>query len=137
MIVAYAVYSKATGQIMRTGFCRQEDVPLQAFREDWGAMEGEGDESSHYVDTASQEFKLKTPAEYTLSSSTILSDGQDSVTISGLHETSLVSWPDGVVTPVSDGLIEFSVDLPGSYVIKIEAVPYLAQEITIEAIAPA
>jgi hypothetical protein len=36
---------------------------------------------------------------------------------------------------VTDGEIRFSVDLAGTYTFRFTAVPYLDQEITIEAIA--
>ena len=70
-----------------------------------------------------------------IDTSQIDADGIDEATITGIPSGVTVEWPDGQSDTVTDGEIRFSVDLPGTYTFRFTAVPYLNQEITIEAIA--
>ena len=65
----------------------------------------------------------------------LIADGTDEVIISGIPSDVQVEWPDGQVDTVTDGEIRFSVDFPGTYTFQFTAVPYLDQEVTIEAVA--
>ena len=65
----------------------------------------------------------------------LLANGTDEAVISGIPEGVQVEWPDGQTDIVTGGEIRFSVDLAGTYTFRFTAVPYLDQEITIEAIA--
>lgn len=65
----------------------------------------------------------------------ITADGTDEAVISGIPAGVTVTWPDGQVDEVPDGEVRFSVDLPGTYTLVFDAVPYLRQEVTIEAVA--
>lgn len=67
----------------------------------------------------------------------IAADGLDTATISGIPTGTQVEWPDGQTDTVTDGIVEFSVDLPGTYTLKFSAIPYLDQEVTIEALPAA
>jgi hypothetical protein len=64
----------------------------------------------------------------------IVADGLDEATISGIPNGTGAEWPDGQTDIVTDGEIRFSVDLPGTYTFRFTAVPYLDQEVVIEAI---
>ena len=77
----------------------------------------------------------KQPMSLITTNTPLIADGTDEVIISGIPSGVQVEWPDGQVDTVTDGEIRFSVDLPGTYTFQLTAVPYLDQEITIEAIA--
>jgi len=68
------------------------------------------------------------------SSLVITANGVDEAIISGIPEGVQVRWPDGQTDIVTDGEIRFSVDLAGTYTFRFTAVPYLDQEVVIEAI---
>jgi Fe2+ transport system protein B len=55
--------------------------------------------------------------------------------ISNIPAGVTVQWPDGQIDEVTDGEVRFAVDLPGTYTLTFDAVPYLEQEVTIEAVA--
>jgi len=76
---------------------------------------------------------LRGDLSLTLSTIEIIADGLDEATISGIPTGVEVQWPDGQTDIVTDGEIGFSVDLPGTYTFKFTAVPYLDQEVVIEA----
>ena len=65
----------------------------------------------------------------------LLANGTDEAVISGIPEGAQVEWPDGQTDIVTGGEIRFSVDLAGTYTFRFTAVPYLDQEVTIEALA--
>ena len=65
----------------------------------------------------------------------LLANGTDEAVISGIPEGAQVEWPDGQTDIVTGGEIRFSVDLAGTYTFQFTAVPYLDQEVTIEAVA--
>ena len=65
----------------------------------------------------------------------LLANGTDEAVISGIPEGVQVEWPDGQTDIVTGGEIRFSVDLAGTYTFRFTAVPYLDQEVVIEAIA--
>ena len=81
------------------------------------------------------DVQLKQPMSLNTTSTSLIADGTDEVIISGIPSDVQVEWPDGQIDTVTDGEIRFSVDLPGTYTFQLTAVPYLDQEITIEAIA--
>jgi hypothetical protein len=65
----------------------------------------------------------------------ITADGTDEAVISNIPAGVTVQWPDGQIDEVTDGEVRFAVDLPGTYTLTFDAVPYLEQEVTIEAVA--
>lgn len=88
----------------------------------------------HYADSNGV-LAEKTQPAFGFDKSSLLADGVDTATISGVPPYTIVTWPDGEVTEVNDGLIEFSVDLVGGYTFIIDSVQHTKQEITIEALA--
>jgi len=72
---------------------------------------------------------------FVVSAGQITANGTDEAIISGIPEGVQVRWPDGQTDIVADGEIRFSVDLTGTYTFQFSAVPYLDQEVTIEALA--
>jgi len=74
------------------------------------------------------------PLSLITTSQSLIADGADEVIISGIPEGVQVEWPDGQIDIVTDGEIRFSVDLADFYTFRFTAVPYLNQEVVIEAI---
>lgn len=65
----------------------------------------------------------------------IIADGLDVLTISNVPVNTTVTRWDGQQDVVNDGIVEFDTDLPGLYTLVFSAVPYLSEEVTIEAVA--
>lgn len=96
---------------------------------------GSGQPDTHYVNTASGTLYEKSAFSYPVSKTQIIADNVDTTVITGLPANTLVTWPDGQIDEVNDGEVEFGTDLIGTHTLIIDAVPYLKQEIQIEAIA--
>ena len=77
----------------------------------------------------------KQPISLITTNTPLIADGTDEVIISGIPPGVQVEWPDGQTDIVTGGEIRFSVDLAGTYTFRFTAVPYLDQEVTIEALA--
>ena len=90
-------------------------------------------DSSHYV--VGGVVQPKQPISLITTNTPLTADGIDEVIISGIPTGVQVRWPDGQVDTVTDGEVGFKVDLPGNYTFRFTAVPYLDQEVVIEAIA--
>ena len=91
------------------------------------------DDSTSYVDAEAVLPKL--PFSLAITQTTISANGTDEAVISGIPAGATVEWPDGQIDEVTDGEVRLSVDLPGTYTLIFDAVPYLRQEVTIEAVA--
>jgi len=89
--------------------------------------------AKNYVDNG--QLKDRQGFELLLSAAQIVANGTDEAIISNLPAGVQVEWPDGQTDIVTDGEIRFSVDLAGTYTFRFTAVPYLDQEVTIEALA--
>ena len=89
-------------------------------------------EQTHYIESG--EAVEKSPLPIQVIRTEITADGVDECVISNIPSGVSVLWPDGHVDEVIDGEVRFSVDLPGEYILKFSAVPYLTQEVAIEAI---
>ena len=77
----------------------------------------------------------KQPMSLITTNTPLLANGTDEAVISGIPEGAQVEWPDGQTDIVTGGEIRFSVDLAGTYTFQFTAVPYLDQEVVIEAFA--
>lgn len=88
-----------------------------------------------YVDTSLTPHTLKEKTEFTfnISKTTLLADGVDEVVISNIPNGTFVTWPDGQVDEVTDGVVEFSTTQPDTYVLKFEHPHYLKKEVSLEA----
>lgn len=87
---------------------------------------------THYVDNGQvvEKQPLNLPESLQISA-----DGVDESVISSIPAGVTVQWPDGQIDEVTDGEVRFAVDLPGTYTLTFDAVPYLRQEVIIEAVA--
>ena len=90
-------------------------------------------DSTHYIFQGNAQPKQTMPLITT--GSPLIANGTDEGIISGIPAGVQVQWPDGQTDIVMDGEINFSVDLPGNYTLTFTAVPYLDQEVVIEAVA--
>jgi len=77
--------------------------------------------------------KEKEALEITISKTTILAGGIEEATISNIPQGVFVTWPDGQRDEVTDGVVEFSVTQPDTYVLTFDGVKYLTEEVSIEA----
>jgi len=91
------------------------------------------DDVTAYISDGAVQPKAAFP--FVVSAGQITANGTDEAIISGIPSDVQVRWPDGQVDTVTDGEVGFKVDLPGNYTFRFTAVPYLDQEVTIEAVA--
>ena len=124
------------GTIRNIMYC---DEVGPTYEEDTGFMtveiEGNVNLETHYVNNGT--VAEKELFNLVLATSSIIANGTDETIIFGIPAGVQVEWPDGQTDMVNDGEIRFSVDLPGTYTFRFTAVPYLDQEVVIEAIAAA
>lgn len=131
----YAIYRIATGELTQTGMCpdflltAQEPVDTE-----FGLIEIPQLSWNYYVDDG--ELKEKVAHNYSINKSTLLANDTDEIIITGLHNpTQVITNPGGFVDEVTDGEFRLSTDQAGQYTLTLKAIPYLNEEITIEAIA--
>lgn len=93
------------------------------------------DLSNIYVDikTTPHGIKQKSEFDISISKTTLLSDGVDEAVISNIPNGTFVTWPDGQVDEVTDGVVEFSTTQPDTYVLKFEHPHNLSKEVSLEA----
>lgn len=87
----------------------------------------------HYVNEG--QVVLKQPYQFTINKTQITAKGIDEAVITNIPTGTTVEWPDGQTDEITDGEVRFAVDLPGSYTLTFTAVPYLTEEVTIEAVS--
>jgi hypothetical protein len=93
------------------------------------------DDSTAYVSDG--QVVPKQPFSLQATNPQITADGVDECVIGNVPTGTSVEWPDGQTDEVTDGEVRFSVDLAGTYTLRFSAIPYLDQEVTIEAVIPA
>ena len=91
------------------------------------------DDTTAYVDVDG--ITPKQPIPIVAAGVILTANATDEAIISGIPAGVQVEWPDGQIDIVTDGEIRFSVDLAGTYTFRFTAVPYLDQEVVIEAVA--
>ena len=92
------------------------------------------DSSTHYV--VGGQVVQKQPFSLQMTNPQIAADGVDECVIGNVPTGTSVEWPDGQTDEVTDGEARFSVDLAGTYTLRFSAIPYLDEEVTIEAVIP-
>lgn len=133
----YGIYDLASGKLITIGSADPHNFEQQMQLQ--GAIELPERSFNYYVNISvnPHEVQPKTAHPLTIGSTTIDADGEDECVITGIHNPSTVTWPDGFIETVTDGEVRFSVDLVGEYSITIEAIPYLKETINVSAITPA
>jgi hypothetical protein len=91
-------------------------------------------DSNSYI--AAGEVLPKQPFNLQMTNPQIAADGVDECVIGNVPTGTSVEWPDGQTDEVTDGEARFSVDLAGTYTLRFSAIPYLDEEVTIEAVIP-
>ena len=119
------------GKILRTGSCPSNMVALQASETDKHVIEGIADDVTQYIVDYIVCDRPAFPG--VLSSSSIIADGVDGVTISSLPNPTLVMI-NGSNYEVTDGIFEFTLDIPGKYKILCQAFPYQDKEFEVTAV---
>ena len=130
----WAIYKSNTGQIDRVYSGPEYEALIQPqVGEQVVVILGAEDDASSYVESGVVTQRQLMPLIIT--NTPLLANGTDEAVISGIPEGAQVEWPDGQIDIVTGGEIRFSVDLAGTYTFQFTAVPYLDQEVTIEAVA--
>jgi len=139
----YIVYDTATGVIRRTGSCPDDMVSVQP-QSGQSVMQGQADNSTQYISGGLVTNKPALGA--TIDLTTVVANGVAVVTISNL--TGVTNYrvigpiisdnigPTASTGSVSEGTLQVDFDLPGTYLILLEAVNKLSQTFTITATAP-
>jgi len=129
----WAIYT-SSGRIDRVYSGMEAEALIQPQGSEQVAVMPDGlDDSTAYV-SGGQAVPKQSMSPQTANSQ-ITADGADECVIGNIPPGVTVEWPDGQTDIVTDGEIRFSVDLPGTYTFQFTAVPYLDQEVVIEAIA--
>ena len=128
----WAIYKSNTGKIDRVYSGPEYEALIQPQAgEQVVVILGAENDVSIYVEAG--QVKARQSMLLTISSTQITANGTDEAIISGIPAGVQVEWPDGQTDIVTDGEIRFSVDLLGTYTFRLTAVPYLDQEVVIEA----
>jgi len=131
----YIVYNSVNGKVYLEGIGHIDTVDPLVFGPTMVAMYYDGPLSQADIYVESGSVLQRQPMVLITTNTPLLANGTDEAVISGIPEGVQVEWPDGQTDIVTGGEIRFSVDLAGTYTFRFTAVPYLDQEITIEAIA--
>lgn len=112
----FIVYD-SKGEIIRTGSCPSAMLALQTGVYEF-VMEGQADDRTQWVDN---HVVTQRPA---------MTPQVNGSTISGLPQPCTATI-DGQSQEVLDGEIEVVADLPGTYLVRIEAFPYIPVELEV------
>lgn len=130
----YYGYSTVDGRILQT-----LDYPAGMFPApvsgDLAFVQGTANPVTHYV--TYQGLVARPTFNLQVNKFEIDADGVDEVTITNIPANTEVTWPDGERTIINNGIVEFAVDLAGTYTFRFINFPYQDQEISIEANATA
>ena len=136
----FYVFEELTGRILRKGTCSDELVVAQAGLGE-KAFEGNVDFDLYYVDVTIWPYVLtaKTTCPATISSTTILADGVETVSIDSipLDTTIVFAVPSGAdeIEPmiVDDGTLTFSCAIAGEYTFTLSSIKFLSTTFTLTA----
>jgi len=129
----WAIYD-ANGRIDRVFSGPDSVAPTQA-QGDEQAISIDDSQTDENAYVANGVIVDKAAFSLTINKTEITADGIDEAIISGIPAGTTVTWPDSQSDEVTDGVVEFAVDLPGNYTLTFTAIPYLDQEVVIEAVA--
>lgn len=123
-----SIYNKI-GRFIRNVYCPADAKNIQCEQgENW--IVGIYDDSYYMVDGVPA-ARPQMPGS--LDTNTIAADASEVATISNLPQPCTVTFK-GQQYEVADGSFGFTVDIPGTFVVKVEAWPHLDDEFTVEAI---
>ncbi len=135
MNVQYVLYDN-NGKIETTGACPEHMVQAQDGLQGLSVLEGEGRPETQYVDILQDPPVIadRLPFPGTQNTSQIQANGTDEWVVLNIPVGSIVTWPDGVISTINDGILQFTVDLAGTYSFVFDSFPYLLEEVSIEAV---
>ena len=134
ILYQYVVYEPDTGRVYVKGNGELRSVDPQNFSPTAEVVTYVGGRSDN-LHVSNGEVLDCVEMSLITTNTPLIADGTDEAVISGIPEGVQVEWPDGQTDIVTGGEIRFSVDLAGTYTFRFTAVPYLDQEVTIEALA--
>lgn len=135
---SYAIYDSATGKIDRIYQGTEAEAQLQPLQGESVIEVAQGvTDVNSFVVTSTGTVESKQAFPISASATEITADGVDELVITGIPVGTTVTWPDGQQDEVTDGEVRFSVDLVGTYTLRLEALQYLTEDITVEAIPAA
>jgi hypothetical protein len=129
----YIIYNKYTGIINSTGSCPPKDYnsqPLTGYDE---IMEGVAKDSTEIVNLITKEVIGKSILPCTISKTSLLADGVDSIVISNLPNPCHVLLEGEGEYTTSDGVLEFTMEMSGEYRVICHSPLYLDVEYNINA----
>lgn len=149
----FTPYRKSTGEILFTsGFSCEDDNVEANYAHRLNSLDGAehdfirspADPAIHYVTILGDERMVmeKPPMPYDIDKTVVVANGEDFITISGLHDPCevVIDDPDPLVetvtTTVTGGSFEFSADMAGIYTIQIDEFPFLPMTLEIIAVNP-
>jgi len=130
----YIVYNSVNGRVFLEGIGHISSVDPLVFGSTMVAMYYDGPLGYADVYVESGVVTRRQPIPLVTTNTPLTANGTDEAIISGIPAGVQVEWPDGQIDTVTGGEIGFSVDLAGTYTFQFTAVPYLDQEVVIEAI---
>ena len=134
-MINIVVFNAVTGESKQTVHIPEEIAYFANEGEVFFEMGSWANDSNVYFDGVGPSEKQ--PMPLITIGTPLIANGTDEATISNIPEGVQVQWPDGQTDIVTGGEIRFSVDLAGTYPFRFTAVPYLDQEVVIEAIPAA
>lgn len=130
----YVVYEPSTGYVIVKGSGELQSVDPADFSTT-AALLTYSDDLGDDLYVADGQALAKQSFAFQKDKLQIIADGLDVLTISNVPVNTTVTRWDGQQDVVNDGIVEFDTDLPGLYTLVFSAVPYLSEEVTIEAVA--
>lgn len=119
----FVVYDVRTGEILRTGYCPEDAVDLQASGEHEAVIADQ--DASDTRDYVVDGEIVERPALGPISQTAILADDADEAVLTGLPQPCTVRINGEPVT-VGDGHLVFTASVAGTYVVEIDCWPYQA-----------
>lgn len=127
------IFETTTGRIIRTVSCPKNMINIQC-RNGEEFVFFHHNIYTHYILTAFGNTPIKRPTmPGALNKPQILADGNDLATISNLPQPCTVTFA-GQTYEVEDGCFAFTVDVPGTYTVRVEAWPHLDAEFVVEGV---
>jgi hypothetical protein len=131
----YAVYDISTGGIDRIYSGAAWEALLQAQPGEGVVVIAENlNDATAYIDVSTTQPTVKQPFTFTITKTQITADGIDKCIITGIPLGTTLTHG-GEFYEIMDGIVEFQTDLAATYTLTFTAVPYLDQEVIIEAVA--
>jgi len=131
----FIVYEDTTGKIIRRGKCHPDAVSAQASETGESSLETLGliDADTNYVSSSVVTSRASNPA--TLSGSTIIANGVDTLTLSNIPNptTVKITGPISSEVEVTDGTLDITVDEPGAYTLFLDSFPTQDKELSFDA----